>query len=134
MNKNTRPKQAGITLVGLIFVLAILGVVGVLALKIVPTAIEFMSIKKAMAAAKAAGTTPLEIRSSFDKQANTGYIDTISGKDLEFTKDGDQIDVSVAYQKKDTADRARFVADRLCGDHSLRFTKESGFLSGRGTA
>lgn len=100
MNKNTRPKQAGITLVGLIFVLAILGVVGVLALKIVPTAIEFMSIKKAMAAAKAAGTTPLEIRSSFDKQANTGYIDTISGKDLEFTKDGDQIDVSVAYQKK----------------------------------
>lgn len=93
-------RQRGITLVGFIFILAIVGVIGVVALKVVPTAIEFMSIKKAIAAAKAGGTTPAEVRASFDRQATTGYIDSISGKDLEIVKDGDQLEVSVAYQKK----------------------------------
>lgn len=92
--------QRGITLVGLIFILAILGVIGVIGLKVVPTAIEFMSVKKAIAAAKAGGTTPAEIRASFDKQATTGYIDSVNGKDLEIVKDGDSMEVSIAYQKK----------------------------------
>lgn len=92
--------QQGITLVGLIVILALLGVVGVLGLKVVPTVVEFMSIKKAIAAAKSAGTTPIEIRASFDRQASAGYIDSISGKDLDVVKDGDQLDINVAYQKK----------------------------------
>ena len=100
MNFRSTSRQSGISLVGLLFVLAVLGVIGVFALKITPTVIEFMAVKKAIVAAKAAGTTPIEIRSSFDRQANTGYIDSVSSKDLELTKDGDQIEVSVAYQKK----------------------------------
>ena len=100
MNSSSKSRQHGITLVGLIFVLAVVGMVGILGLKVVPTALEFMAVKKAMTAAKAAGNTPTEIRSSFDKQANTGYIDSVSGKDLEFSKDGDQTEISIAYQKK----------------------------------
>lgn len=93
-------KQGGVSLVGLILVLALVGLVGVLGLKVVPTVVEFMSIKKAMAAAKASGNTPMEIKKSFDKQADVGYIESVSSKDLELTADGDQIDVSIAYQKK----------------------------------
>ena len=100
MNVTAFTRQRGITLVGLIFVLALLGVVGVLGLKVVPTAIEFMAVKKAIVAAKAGGNTPNEVRASFDRQATTGYIDSVSGKDLEIVKDGDQIEVSVAYAKK----------------------------------
>ncbi|MEB0135564.1 DUF4845 domain-containing protein [Actimicrobium sp. CCC2.4] len=88
------------TLVGLIVILALAGVVGVLGLKVVPTVVEFMSIKKAIVAAKAGGSSPIEIRASFDRQASAGYIDSISGKDLDVVKDGDQLDVNVAYQKK----------------------------------
>lgn len=100
MKRTSLSKQDGISLVGLIFVLALVGVVGVLALKVSPTVVEFMSIKKALAAAKAAGNTPLEIKKSFDKQTDVGYIDSVSSKDLELTPNGDQIDVSIAYQKK----------------------------------
>ena len=100
MHFQSAKKQQGITLIGLIFVLAVLGVIGVLGLKVVPTVIEFQSIKKAMAAAKASGTTPIEIKRSFDKQTEVGYIDSVSSKDLELSKDGDQIDLSIAYQKK----------------------------------
>ncbi|MEC5216429.1 Tfp pilus assembly major pilin PilA [Actimicrobium sp. GrIS 1.19] len=93
-------KQGGITLVGLIFVLAILGLIGVIGLKVFPTVVEFMSVKKALVAAKASGSTPVEIRTSFDKQATTGYIDSVTSKDLVFSKDDGEIEVSIAYQKK----------------------------------
>ncbi|GAA4019032.1 DUF4845 domain-containing protein [Actimicrobium antarcticum] len=100
MRSSSLHRQQGITLVGLIFVLGLVGMVGVLALQIVPTAIEFMSIKKAIFAAKAGGNTPAEIKASFDRQATTGYIDSVSSKDLVLVKDGDTFEVSVAYQKK----------------------------------
>lgn len=100
MRSESAVKQRGITLVGLLFVLALVGLVGVLALKVSPTVVEFMSIKKAIAAAKAAGPAPMEIKKSFDKQTDTGYIDSVSSKDLELTPNGDQVEVSIEYQKK----------------------------------
>ncbi len=93
-------RQRGITLVGLIFVLAILGAIGVLGLKVVPTVVEYYSIKKAVASAKTSGTTIAEIQAAFDRQTDVGYIDSITGKDLEIVKNGDEIEVSFAYPKK----------------------------------
>ncbi|SFA90830.1 protein of unknown function [Collimonas sp. OK607] len=93
-------KQQGITLFGLIVVLAVLGCIGVLVAKVTPTTIEYFSIKKAIASARTAGTTVQEIQNAFNKQAEVGYIDTISGKDLEITKDGDNVQISFSYQKK----------------------------------
>ena len=93
-------KQQGITLFGLIVVLAVLGCIGVLVAKVTPTTIEYFSIKKAIATARTAGTTVQEIQNAFNKQAEVGYIDAITGKDLEITKNGDDIQISFAYQKK----------------------------------
>lgn len=93
-------KQRGITLLGLILVLAILGAIGVLGLKVVPTVVEYMSVKKAVASAKAAGTSAPEIRAAFDRQADVGYIDSITGKDLEIVRDGEQFEINYAYTKK----------------------------------
>jgi type II secretory pathway pseudopilin PulG len=100
MKTGSKTGQSGVSLLGLIFVIAIIGVVAMLGMKVFPTFTEFMGIKKAIMSAKQAGTTPAEIRTSFNKQAEVGYIDAISGKDLEVTKNGDQFDVSFAYEKK----------------------------------
>ena len=102
MNGRTRhlTKQGGITLVGLIFALAILGVVGVLGMKIAPTYLEYRAISNAIALAKTAGTTVREIRNAFDKNASVTYIDSISGKDLTIGKDNGEMEVSFAYEKK----------------------------------
>jgi hypothetical protein len=67
---------------------------------VTPTVAEYFSIKKAIATAKASGSTVREIQSAFDKQVNVDYIDSISSKDLEITKNGEDIEVSFAYQKK----------------------------------
>jgi type II secretory pathway pseudopilin PulG len=102
MEPRSRSRQGGITLVGLIFVFAIVGMIAVLGIKVTPTVTEYLGIKKAIVSAKASGTTVLEIRNAFDRQADVGYIDAISSKDLEITKNknGDGFDVSFAYQKK----------------------------------
>ncbi|MDQ9170649.1 DUF4845 domain-containing protein [Oxalobacteraceae bacterium R-40] len=93
-------KQAGVSLTGLIFILAIIGMAAVLGMKIVPTVTEYMAIKKAIVTAKSAGSTPAEVRTSFDKQAEVGYIDSISGKDLEIVPQDGMMEVSFAYEKR----------------------------------
>jgi hypothetical protein len=93
-------EEDGLSLVGFIFIIAILACVAILGLKVVPTVVEYASIRKAIVNAKVSGGTPQEIKTSFDKQRDAGYIESVSGKDLEITRNNDGIDVSVAYQKK----------------------------------
>ncbi len=94
-------KQRGITLIGLIFVMAILGMIGVIGLKVVPTFLEYQSIKKAIVSARADGQSVRDIQIAFDKRANVGYIESISGKDLVIVRNGNnEFDVSFAYDKK----------------------------------
>lgn len=93
-------KQQGISLVGLIFVLAILAGLAVIGMKVVPTVTEYMAVNKAIVKAKTDGSTPVEIRNSFDKQADVAYITSITGKDLEVYNGGNGLEVSFAYDKK----------------------------------
>jgi hypothetical protein len=99
MNLRSKQKQFGLSLTGLIMVLLVVGLIAVLAIRVVPTVTEYMAVKKAVLAARGAGSTPQEIRAAFDKQAEVGYIQSVSGKDLEITRDGDVTNVSFAYQK-----------------------------------
>ena len=92
--------QRGISLTGLIFVLAILGVVAVFAMKVFPTFLEYKASKDAIAAAKATGGTDREMRQAFDKNADINRIEAISGSDLVISKDTGETELSFAYQKK----------------------------------
>jgi len=92
-------KERGISLIGTIFILVILALVAMVALKVVPTVTEYMTIKKAINVAKAGATVP-EIRNSFDKQADVGYVDSITSKDLDIEKTQDGYEISFAYEKK----------------------------------
>ncbi|MCU6433930.1 DUF4845 domain-containing protein [Undibacterium sp. Jales W-56] len=100
VNKSKFTRQTGISLIGLILTLGVLALIAVLGMKVTPNVIEYISIKKAIASAKQAGTTVREIQIAFDKQADVGYIDAIKGKDLSIVKNGDGMDVSFAYTKK----------------------------------
>jgi hypothetical protein len=93
-------RQKGISLIGLILTLGFLLLIAMLAMKVTPTVIEFMSIKKAIVSAQASGSTVREIQTAFDKQAEIGYFDAISGKDLSIVRNGETMDVSFAYVKK----------------------------------
>ncbi|HQR57535.1 MAG TPA: DUF4845 domain-containing protein [Burkholderiaceae bacterium] len=96
----TRRRQRGLSIIGLIFIGLI--VVGLLALgfRTVPAVIEYIAIERAVQKIKNEGTTVGEIRAAFDRHATIDDITSISSKDLDITKEGDQVVISYAYQKK----------------------------------
>lgn len=96
----TQGRQGGLSLVGFMFVVVIIAALAVLGMKVVPTVIEYSSIKKAITQAVANANSPRDIQVAFDRQCEVGYIDSVSGKDLDITKTADGYDVSVAYEKR----------------------------------
>lgn len=94
-----RSRQQGVSLLNLIIFLAIIGGIAVLAMKVVPTVTEYLSAKKAIQSIKAAGGSPQEMRAAFNRQAEVGYITSIKGSDLDIVRQGDQTELSFAYQK-----------------------------------
>lgn len=99
MESGKKSAQRGISFFGLIFVIAVLAGVGVLAAQAFPTVIEYQAILKAVDRAKA-GNSPAEVRTLFDKSAQVDDIRSITGKDLEITRNGDKQVVKFAYNKE----------------------------------
>jgi sensor histidine kinase regulating citrate/malate metabolism len=99
MQHNVKSRQAGVSFFGLIFVLAVLASVGVLGAQAFPTVLEYQAALKALEKAKA-GSSPQEVRAIFDKAAQIDDIKSITGKDLEITRDGDKNVVKFAYTKE----------------------------------
>jgi hypothetical protein len=100
---NMRTKQLGISLGGLMAGSAVLIVLAMIGLKLTPSYIEFFAIKKAVnaiAEESRGGGTVLQIRKSFDQRATIDDINSVKGSDLEVTKDGNSVVVSVGYRKE----------------------------------
>ena len=93
-------KQQGISLTGLILVLMVLGVFALLAIKIVPSYLEFRAVRDGMARAKAAGGSVSEMRQAFDKSSEINNIDAIRGRDLVISNEGGSPQISFAYEKR----------------------------------
>lgn len=94
--------QRGITLFGLLFWAIVVGMVSLVAMRVVPTTIEYFTIMKAInkVSGDPAATTVPQIRTAFDRQREIDDIKAISGKDLSITKENDQVVVSFAYDSE----------------------------------
>jgi Tfp pilus assembly protein PilE len=94
--------QRGITLIGLLLWAIIIGFVALLAMRVFPTMNEFFTIQRAVnkIASEDLSTVP-EIRAAFERQKQIEYsIQSISGKDLEVTKENDKVVIRFAYNKE----------------------------------
>ena len=100
MKKAQRSSQRGISFFGLLILGIVLALLAIVGARVVPTATEYMAINKAAKKAAAEGGTVPEVRAAFDRTAAVDYITTLTGKDLDITKDGDKVVVSFAYDKE----------------------------------
>jgi Domain of unknown function (DUF4845) len=94
--------QRGMSLFGLLTWAIIVGFIGYLAVRVLPTLNEFLTVQRAVnkVAAEAPATVG-EVRKAFDKQKEVEYaITSISGKDLEITKENDLLVIRFAYDKE----------------------------------
>jgi len=93
-------RQAGISLTGLILVLMVLGFFALLAIKIVPSFLEYRAARDGMVRAKAAGGSPAEMREAFDKFAQINDVEAIRGRDLVISREGASPEISFSYEKR----------------------------------
>jgi Tfp pilus assembly protein PilE len=105
-------KQRGVSLSGLIVVLVVVGAVAVLAMKVVPTWIEFRAAKDAIVKAKDAGGTVADMRSKFEKFADVNNVTSVTSRDLVFSKDSGDTEISFSYEKRiPLADKVSLLID-----------------------
>jgi Tfp pilus assembly major pilin PilA len=96
-------KQAGVSLSGLLVAAFILAVVALLGMKVVPEVIEYFQIVKAV---KSITSDPgpknsvADVRKAFDRHATIDNISSIGAQDLDITKEGGEVVVSFAYEKR----------------------------------
>ena len=111
-NKIHLGRQAGISLTGLLFGLIVLGVVALIGIKILPSYIEYRSIKDGIGRVKQGGGTVVEMQRAFDKFADSNNVESMHGRDLIISKDSGEPEISFAYQKRIAlTDKASLVID-----------------------
>lgn len=96
-------KQSGVSLSGLLVAAVVVAALSLLGMKVVPEVIEYYQIVKAVkAVAKddSARNSVADVRKAFDRYASVDYISAIKGQDLDVTKDGGQVVISFAYEKR----------------------------------
>lgn len=100
--KTVKPlsRQKGISFLGLLILGVVLALIAIVGAKVFPTATEYIAINKAVKKAAAEGDTVQAIRLAFDRSAAVDYISSIEGKDLQVSKQNDQVVVSFAYDKE----------------------------------
>lgn len=99
-NHRTLPAQRGVSLSGLIVVLALISVVALLGMKIFPSFLEYRAAKDGIVSAKRQGGTPKEMRSAFDRHADVNSITALSAHDLIVTKNNNETELSFDYEQR----------------------------------
>jgi hypothetical protein len=99
MKYRGKSRQDGISFIGLLFVVGVLAALGVLAAEVFPTLVEYQAILKATQKSAAGSTVP-EVRQIFDKASAIDDFTSVTGKDLDVSKNGDKVVVKFAYNKE----------------------------------
>jgi Tfp pilus assembly protein PilE len=94
-----KPRQRGLTLIGMLFVGVVVAAVGVLTAQVLPSVIEYQTILKVVNKAKEGNTVP-EVLAIFDRATSIDNISSITAKDLEVTKVDEKVVVSFAYERE----------------------------------
>jgi Tfp pilus assembly major pilin PilA len=99
----TKPwAQRGVTLLGLLFWAIVIGSLALVALRVLPTVNEYLTIQRAVdRVAAESPATVADVRKAFERQKEIEYsISSISAKDLQITKENERLVIRFAYDKE----------------------------------
>lgn len=98
----TRHQQRGATALGMLTIVAILGVALYAVIRLVPVYMEYFEVTRAMEGiskeAPAAETSPDKIRTSLSRRWNIEDIKTLDYKDVEIHKVGTTYEMTAQYR------------------------------------
>ena len=104
MLRAPRPTRAqrGITMIGLLLWAIVVAFVALIIVRVLPTINEYSTIVRAVQKiAKEAPATVAQARAAFERQKEIEYsISSITGKDLQVSKENDKVVIRFAYDKE----------------------------------
>jgi hypothetical protein len=94
--------QRGLSMLGFLFVTVVVLVVLVVGFRVTPAYIEYYSVQKALEESllDAKELTPTQVQAAFQRRADAGYIESVSGKDIDVVKTRNQITASASWTRK----------------------------------
>jgi hypothetical protein len=95
-----RHRQSGLTIIGFLFVAAVVVSLALLGFRVTPAYIEYFSvvkILKQMMAEEKDGVTLAEFRKDFDRRASADYISSILPSDVDLLKEGNTLTASANW-------------------------------------
>lgn len=94
--------RRGVTLIGLMAWAIIVGFVGYLLVRVVPTVTEYYTIQGVVdRIATSPANTVAQIRQAFDKQRLIdATVTSVEGKELDISKENDRVVIKFAYEKE----------------------------------
>lgn len=99
-----RNTQRGISLMGLILWSFVLVLVALLAMRLLPPYIEYFSIKKAVVSianeSRGRSVSPSDVRRAFENRSAIDDFKSVDAKDLEITKEGNNVAITASYRKE----------------------------------
>ena len=99
-----KSRQRGLSIIGFIFVAAVLVTVAMVGFRVMPAVIEYYSIQRALTESlqdiRDPGSSIADVRKSFDRRASAGYIESVRGSDVEITRDRNQITARVGWTRR----------------------------------
>ncbi|MGH8708523.1 MAG: DUF4845 domain-containing protein [Burkholderiales bacterium] len=99
-----RARQRGMTLMGLILGSFVLVFVALLVMRLLPSYIEYFTIKKAVVSIsnemRGRGGSANEVRRAFDNRRMIDDFKAVNSADLEITKLGNDFQIVAAYRKE----------------------------------
>jgi Tfp pilus assembly major pilin PilA len=100
-----KKQQSGITLIGFLVVLIVVGFFGYMAMKLVPSYTEFMGVSKAMSQVAGEGVEGKsldQVRRDLIFKMGFQYVDdaTVGPKDITLQRSGNAAQLKVSYDKR----------------------------------
>jgi Tfp pilus assembly protein PilE len=103
-------RQQGMTMIGVLFVLALLGVIGYAGMRITPLYLNYLKVSRSMEATasefKGDSVDQAALRRTLEKHWQIEDIDSVDAKDVEITKGDGGTSMHVAYD-----DSAPYIAN-----------------------
>ena len=96
-------QQRGMTAIGWLIVLAIIGFFALLGLRMVPAYLDYYKVVSTLEGLEAESgfSSPVEIRKLLERRFEISYVDTIQPADVKIKPKGNSYIVTAAYEKSE---------------------------------
>ncbi len=99
----SRHRQSGLTIIGFVLVAAIVLSIAMIGFRVLPSYIEYFSVEKTLKQTlmnAPDNATIAKLRSDFDVKASADYIDSVRGRDLELTREGNELVLTASWNSQ----------------------------------